>query len=378
MRRGRVVVALTLVLAGVPGLVAAHGVHALGEVEASAERPADVWEWLFGRIEAAAHVRIDQSAGYRYIESDGLPDHPTGNFPNRNNPNRIQSIAHTYRVPLKPTRNGREQDIGHAAFGVAINGVPFDPATAEFWNRNRRWNYEAIGGPYKLGLDASNAHVQPNGAYHYHGIPQGLLESGSPKQAPMLIGWAADGFPIYAPWGYRNPDDARSGMVALRSGFRLKDGSRPGGSSGPGGRYDGSFASDFEFDADHGDLDRCNGRVGVTPEHPQGGYYYVLTTDFPFIPRCWIGDGDRSFQKGSGGGAGGGAGGMRQGGPGGGDPDRGGRRGPPAEAIAACQGRSEGVTCEIDAPRGRIDGSCRRVRSGEMACVPAGGPPPQR
>ena len=35
-----------------------------------------------------------------------------------------------------------------------------------------------------------------------------------------------------------------------------------------------------------GDLDRCNGRTGVTPEFPNGIYYYVITSTFPFVHRC--------------------------------------------------------------------------------------------
>ncbi|MCB1734902.1 MAG: YHYH protein [Gammaproteobacteria bacterium] len=350
----------------IPGWVDAHGLHETNREIQAAQRPVTLWEWFFGRMEAAAHVRIDQAAGYRYIESDGLPDHATGRFPNRNNPNRIQRIEHTYRVPLEPTQNAREQDIGHAAFGVAINGVPYDPATAEFWQRDRRWNYEAIGGPYNLGLDSSNAHVQPNGAYHYHGIPKGLIDADGARRNPMLIGWAADGFPIYAPWGYRVAADETSGLVALRSSYRLKEGQRAGG---PGGRYNGQFASDFEYRPGHGDLDKCNGRSGKTPEFPEGTYYYVLTGDFPFIPRCWVGVADASFRKGPG------NGGNRSSPMDRGNAPRDGRRGPPQEALTACEGRASGTSCRFEAPHGEIDGQCRKVRDGSLACVPSGGPP---
>jgi len=46
---------------------------------------------------------------------------------------------------------------------------------------------------------------------------------------------------------------------------------------------------------DAGDLDEANGRFGVTPEFPQGTYHYVLTDDFPFIPRQFKGTPDSSF-----------------------------------------------------------------------------------
>ena len=58
-------------------------------------------------------------------------------------------------------------------FGVRLNGVPFAPVAAEFWQRNPRssWQYEAMSGEVNLGLNESHADVQPSRAYHYHGIP---------------------------------------------------------------------------------------------------------------------------------------------------------------------------------------------------------------
>jgi hypothetical protein len=29
-----------------------------------------------------------------------------------------------------------------------------------------------------------------------------------------------------------------------------------------------------------------NGRIGVTPEFPEGIYYYMVTDEFPFFSRC--------------------------------------------------------------------------------------------
>ena len=51
----------------------------------------------------------------------------------------------------------------------------------------------------------------------------------------------------------------------------------------PAGAYDGTFVQDYEYRAGTGELDECNGRQGVTPEFPNGTYYYVLTDAFPFI-----------------------------------------------------------------------------------------------
>src|SRR5437016_4392394 len=40
--------------------------------------------------------------GYRYITSNGIPDHPTGQFPNRGNPNSISPQNYHFRITLSP------------------------------------------------------------------------------------------------------------------------------------------------------------------------------------------------------------------------------------------------------------------------------------
>jgi len=266
------------------------------------------------------HVHITEANGYRYIVSDGLPNHATGQFPNRGNPNAIQLQYYRFRVPLSPAVAVQPVPMDRMPFGVALNGVPFDPGTAEYWYGDRNWRYEALSGKINLGLDFSNAHVQPNGAYHYHGEPAGLMESLGKNTAMQLVGYAADGFPIYTNESYRNPNDPASGLTTLRASWRLKPGERKGG---PGGPHDGTFVQDYEYVPGSGDLDECNGRTGVTPEYPGGTYYYVITDTFPFIPRYFRGTPDASFQrKGPPQGGGG-----RRGGPGGPPPPP--RRMPP-------------------------------------------------
>ena len=87
------------------------------------------------------------------------------------------------------------------SFGVALNGVPFDPGAAEYWENDPQLRL-AIRGPCPKiliwGLIKTTPHVQPNGAYHYHGLPKGMPTSLSPDAHSPLIGYAADGFPIYA------------------------------------------------------------------------------------------------------------------------------------------------------------------------------------
>jgi hypothetical protein len=122
-----------------------------------------------------------------------------------------------------------------------------------------------------LGLDSHHAHVQPSGAYHYHGLPVGLIERLRKEKGDdvmLLVGYAADGFPIYAETGYEKANDPTSPVKKLRSSYKMKSGKRPTGDSGPGGDCDGTFVQDYEFVEGSGDLDECNGREGVTPEYP--------------------------------------------------------------------------------------------------------------
>ena len=116
-------------------------------------------------------------------------------------------------------------------FGIALNGVLFDPGTAEFYMGDRLadWNYEALGGAVLLGLDENHGHVQPNGSYHYHGLPTAFLNKlgVSPRKHSPMIGYAMDGYPIYALYGYKDPEDSKSGIKKLTSSFQLKKGHRP-------------------------------------------------------------------------------------------------------------------------------------------------------
>jgi hypothetical protein len=255
-------------------------------------------------------ISITVSGGERLISANGIPDHVPGQFPNRGNPNIISAQIYNFQIPTHPEVAPRARDARGAWFGVALNGVPFEPGTGEFWNGQRDWNYEAKSGFINLGLDRNNAHVQPTGAYHYHGLPTGLVDRlGGDANKMLLVGYAADGFPIYTSHGHSAANDATSALKKMRSSYRLKKGERSGG---PGGKYDGKFTADYEYLAASGDLDECNGRFGVTPEYPQGIYHYYITEEFPYIGRSWHGTPDSTFFKH---------------GPGSGGPNR--RKGPP-------------------------------------------------
>lgn len=268
----------------------------------------------------SAKVAIQEANGFRVITSNGLPDHKPGTFPRKGNPNTISAQNYTFRVPLKPMVAETHVSSQHYSFGVALNGVPFEPGTAEFWDFNPEsgWKYEAMSGKIDLGLDEHNAHVQPTGSYHYHGLPTGLIAKlGGDGKKMLMVGYAADGFPIYTSYGYSDPKDPKGPLKKLRASYQVKKGTRP---DGPGGTYDGTFTQDYEYVAGTGDLDDCNGIYGPTPEYPEGIYHYHITAEFPQLSRLYKGTPDSSFAK-----HGPGPGGP--GGPGPGGPR--GRRGPP-------------------------------------------------
>jgi arylsulfatase A-like enzyme len=217
------------------------------------------------------------------LKTNNLPDHETGIFPTRGNPHTISAQDYEYRFPRNPKKSNISKSIKIP--GVSLNGVFFEPGTAEFWDddRNSGWNMEAFQDERNLGLDLHNAHVQPNGSYHYHGASDGIVHAEAvTSQGLVLVGIAGDGFPIYY-----SPDKK------YQSGYELKSGNRP---DGPGGKHDGTYAEDFVFTGNN-DLDTCNGTVVTTDIHPDSSYAYFLTEGFPYAPRCLWGEFYSVFNK---------------------------------------------------------------------------------
>lgn len=236
-----------------------------------------------------ADVRIEIIGDERVITSNNIADHHTGRFPHAGNPNAIREQSHSWRMPVEPELAAQPTWRRLGPMGVGVNGVLFDPTAAEWYQGQRGsiWQYEALSGATALGLDEHHGHVQPNGTYHYHGIPEGLLaglDFEEDAHSP-IIGWALDGFPIYALFGA----NAAGEIVEMQSSWRLRDGARATGDAQPGGTYDGTFTADYEYVAGLGDLNECNAAFVVNSDYPDGTWAYFLTESFPVVPRCFIG-----------------------------------------------------------------------------------------
>ena len=238
--------------------------------------------------------------GQRVLTANGVPNHLVGQFPNPANPNGISEQTVSFKVTTTPVLysgpGGRAKEPV-----MGLNGVKFDPGTGGSCTDNvsdpaecglgpgsgGQWNIEALGqDSFDFGEDQNHAHVQPDGTYHYHGVPDGMLTAEQKAGESMaMIGWAADGFPVYARYGYANPNVMLGELVMMRPSYRLKeaaDTDRPSPDIIPLG----AFMQDWEYVEGLGDLDECNGRFGATPEFPEGIYHYFATDAYPYVQRC--------------------------------------------------------------------------------------------
>ena len=272
------------------------------------------------------------SAGYwKVITSNGIPDHNIGIFPIKGcgRPTALREQDYTFVIPAYSSKGIRWKESKvfeiptppfrgkpPVAFGVAVNGVQFDPAAAEWQDSAKVWAKNPLTHPeMETDLDCNNGHVQPDGGYHYHGFPNALHERIRLRQQSsddsitearwriVLLGWAFDGNPIYGETcGADNPS-----ILRPSSGFQYKKGSRHDyygddvpSSVPPLSKFGrGDFINDYEYNSalTPGDLqlDRCNGHTAPTPEFPDGVYHYHIlrksTTGpdygFPYIGRCY-------------------------------------------------------------------------------------------
>ena len=216
--------------------------------------------------------------------TNAIPNHKTGAFPNQGNPNTISAQNNTYSFPLHPKYTGKATWAREP--GVALNGIKFEPGTAEVVVCDTGENYrvEALQDVIDLGLDFNHAHVQPTGAYHYHGTPTSVIKDFDNGDDLVHIGFAHDGFPMYY---------SKSGKY--KPSYKALDGNREGEDCtydnphqsmdlSVGGHHDGTFTSDFEYVEGYGDLDECN---GITIND---NYMYFVTSEFPYVGRCLMGE----------------------------------------------------------------------------------------
>lgn len=289
--------------------------------------------------------KIVYSTNWVFIRATGLASHIMGPWyidaaKSQDFPNFPSNTAKIYRIPRTPVIPTTKTLTGLGASGCMVNGVsmfdsrdafsyvsasstdatPVNGLTGDgVWNRD---GYHNEG----ITFDAALAHQAGNN-YHYHAQPIGLryqlgdhvdynattnryTEStvAVTKHSPILA-WAADGLPVYGPYGYSSPLDPNSGVRRMVSGYVLRNGSYGTTNLTSTGRTTlppwaqriqtvtfkngpavsttyalGHYIEDFDYLGDRGytlgvdfDLNEQNVRWCVTPEYPSGTYAYFTT-----------------------------------------------------------------------------------------------------
>jgi hypothetical protein len=286
--------------------------------------------------------KVVYSANWVYIRTTGLAGHIMGPWylnaaKTQAFPNFPSNTATIYRIPRTPVIPSAKSLTGLGASGYMVNGVamfdmrdafsyvhasstdatPVNGLTGDgVWNRD---GYHNEG----VTFDPALAH-QAGNLYHYHAQPIALryqlgdhvnynavtnryAESAAPvtRHSPILA-WAADGLPVYGPYGYVNALDPDSGVRRMISGFVLRDGGHGTANLAATGRTTlppwaqriqtatfkngptvsatyalGHYIEDYDYLGDHGyiqgtdfDLNEQNVRWCVTPEYPSGTWAY--------------------------------------------------------------------------------------------------------
>ena len=296
--------------------------------------------------------KIVYSSNWVYIRATGLAGHIMGPWyldaaKTSNFPNFPSNTAKIYRIPRVPAIPASKTLTGLGATGCMVNGVsmfdsrdafsyvngsstdatPVNGLTGDgVWNRDGYHNESVT-------FDPAFAHQAGNN-YHYHAQPIGLryqlgdhvdynsatnryTESATPVtvHSPILA-WAADGLPVYGPYGYSSPLNPSGGVRRMVSGFVLRNGSYGTTNLNTTGRTTlpqwaqriqtvtfkngptvnatyalGHYIEDFDYLGDRGytvgvdfDLNEQNVRWCVTPEFPSGTYAYFTTINADGTP----------------------------------------------------------------------------------------------
>ena len=244
------------------------------------------WSYTIDDDLNGTQVTVVVDGDTRTITSNALPNHETGDFPNEGNPNAISAQDQSWTFTTNPVYTSTPSQA--MVPGVWVNGVKFQPGTAEraVCDNGITYNIEAVNlndyiDGIPLWLDSNNAHVQPWGEYHYHGIPEWIVDMDNGEEDLVHVGFAADGHMMYYSksgqytTSYILWDDEREGINCVHD--RNED-------IVFSSEKTGSFAQDWEQDDSYWNLDSCNGVM------VDGEYIYLVTDEYPYVPRCLMGE----------------------------------------------------------------------------------------
>ena len=191
-------------------------------------------------IDFEGYVNVEVFDTYCNLSSDNIPNHDF-NDTSANFRTNVAEIDREFRVQRDPQMAPEISQINRQAWdAVMLNGVVADVKSAGCYKPSESradadGNTEAGCGPNdnwmlipleystKFGADIHNAHVQPDGTYHYHGNPNAMFDDSPSGEGSPVIGFAADGFPIY---GSYILDSLTGSYRKALSGYTLKEGTR--------------------------------------------------------------------------------------------------------------------------------------------------------
>lgn len=198
-----------------------------------------------GNVKWQASFTAKHVGSHEVLKGNGLPKR-SGTFPVQSsdpayayNPDPDPVTKHTVKVtlPYNPKKRA-SASCEHAVVGVAIDGIPILDG------------FDA-GGNDAAGVetqDTCHGHPNKNAGYHYHALSPCILTSRARTHA-TLVGWALDGFGIYAEY------DKHKRLLTNSS------------------------------------LDACHGRTSKVPWHGKNVriYHYDATWEFPYTVGCYRG-----------------------------------------------------------------------------------------
>lgn len=329
----------------------------------------------------AGVIQVSYSANWVYLRTTGLGYHVMGpwyanashtqNFPNF--PANQGVLVRFPRVPMVATTrtltpggpigyfvdgvavfdnrdtfsytNASAADAGPGGGGGAPGGMPPGPGGGSFgdgvWNRDAYVNEGMTFDPAFAHQAGSNYHYHANTPVlryqfgdhvDYNANTKTYTESTTTATAHSpILGWMADGYPVYGPYGYASPMNASSGVRRMIPGYVKRDGTNGTTNLNTAGRTTlpdwaaraqnrsvtltsnvygpavsstyvlGHYLEDYDYLGNLGktqgtdfDLNECNVRFCLTPEFPNGTYAYFMTIEadgtpkFPYIIGRWF------------------------------------------------------------------------------------------
>ncbi|HMB93081.1 MAG TPA: YHYH protein, partial [Rhodothermales bacterium] len=179
---------------------------------------------LQASVTFAAELVVRPDGSGCSFTSNAIPNHDfnaTGGFVAP-----VSEQDQSYLIPANPTRAATPTRLVlEYDDGVMLNGVKVDMLAAGCFFVQT--GCRDPGEPYRFNPlvaqrfheDEHHAHTQPDGVYHYHGNPQALFDDSDASTPSPVIGFAADGFPIFGSFF-----DDHGTVRKAESSYQLKTG----------------------------------------------------------------------------------------------------------------------------------------------------------